>query len=111
MHRTPLPVLRAPPVMPSTHGERKGLTRMDDQRFDRLARTVAATGTRRGALRLLVGGAFGLLAARREPEPVAAQQAQIACGAVGAKCRTNGQCCHGAVCRNGACACRGGLSA
>ena len=38
---------------------------MDDHRFDRIARTIGTAPTRRGALRLLLGGALaGLVAAR-----------------------------------------------
>ncbi len=45
---------------------------MDGERFDRIARVLGTTPSRRGALRLLAGGALGGLLGQHRPEGVAA---------------------------------------
>lgn len=78
---------------------------MDQDRFDDVARTLAAGATRRGALRALAGGAVGSLVALLGPRAAGA-----ACAAAGRRCGDGRRCCRGAVCKGGACACRAGLT-
>ena len=78
---------------------------MDGERFDAIARRMT-TSSRRGALRLLAGGAAGALLARLAPAGVAAQEAQAVCRFVGEPCRVNVECCRGARCQGGTCQCR-----
>ena len=73
---------------------------MDADRFDRLARSLAAPASRRAALKGLAAGALGLaLGAVGIGE---AGATHFGCRHVGKPCARKGQCCSG-VCRNGAC--------
>ena len=83
---------------------------MDAHRFDRLATRLAATPTRRSALRLLAGGALAALLPARLGARAAAQEAQAVCRFVGEPCTVNGHCCHGNRCRGGTCQCRPNLT-
>ena len=72
---------------------------MDEQKFDAIAKRLAAGNTRRGALRLLGGGALGALLAALGRERVAAGEVTpAACTANGVRCGANtprgcGTCC------------------
>ena len=74
---------------------------MDDQRFDRLTRTIAGASTRRATLRHLAGGALAGLLALRGVEEAAA------CRGFKATCKDSSQCCGdpGFRCRSGVCRC------
>ncbi len=62
---------------------------MDGRRFDALARlTAEGTASRRGALRLLAGGAFAALLSRPDRAGAA-----LGCRNVGARCGADGECC------------------
>ena len=80
---------------------------MDGARFDPIARALGATPSRRGALRLLAGGALGSLLAL--PRVAAAQVWSEAnagsCRAPGDLCNGDGDCCS-ERCRAGRCLCR-----
>ena len=67
---------------------------MDSERFDRFARALAGSRTRRGALRLLAGGALGGLLGRRGREEALADHG---CRHAGADCNPKrpGACCSG----------------
>ena len=79
---------------------------MDDRRFDRLARTVAAGGTRRAALRLLGGGVIAALARLGFPaDEAAALDRDASCRGSCDQCTKDGQCCSGR-CREGQCRCK-----
>ena len=72
---------------------------MDGERFDLIAKRLAGT-SRRGALRLLAGGA--LAAAGLVP----AREAAAACSkAEGQRCRKTSNCCQGRCKRNNKCGC------
>ena len=73
---------------------------MDGERFDAITRRLAAGASRRGALRLLAGGALGGLLARLGPQEAAATHA--GCRHNGASCARAGQCCSGR-CDSGTC--------
>ena len=72
---------------------------MDANRFDVVVRRFGAT-TRRGGLRLLVGGALGGLPA------LLGRGEAAACRLVGKPCTRSGQCCAGARCKGGRCRCK-----
>ncbi len=73
---------------------------MDGHRFDALTRSVFASASRRGALRLIVGAtAGGVLAA------VGRTPASAACGLVDERCTTADDCCANARCIEGRCSC------
>ena len=80
---------------------------MDGERFDALAKAAAGTASRRGALRLLAGGALAAILAR--PRAVAGQLGIAAnagsCRAPGDLCDDDADCCS-ERCRNGRCRCR-----
>ena len=80
---------------------------MDGERFDRIARALGTTPSRRGALRLLAAGALGALLAL--PRAAAAQLGTEAnagsCRAPGDLCDGDADCCS-ERCRNGRCLCR-----
>ena len=65
---------------------------MDRARFDCFARSVAGATSRRGALRVLAGGALGLAGM------TAASDALAGCGSDGDECATNKNCCGGLKC-------------
>ena len=64
---------------------------MDGERFDAIARRLAGPATRRGAVRLLVGGALSTTAVFLG---LGSREA-LACKARGATCLTPGDCCSG----------------
>ena len=74
---------------------------MDGERFDTLTRTAIATGSRRGALRLLAGGALGTLAG------LIGARGAAACRGYRDPCQDTDQCCPGTGlrCRRGTCRC------
>ena len=74
---------------------------MDGKRFDLLARTVIAAGSRRGALRLLIGGAIGAVAG------LTGARRAAACRGYRDPCTVSDQCCPGTGlrCRRDACRC------
>jgi hypothetical protein len=88
---------------------------MDNERFDTLAKTLAAGADRRRVLRGLAAGAFVALAGRFGPGAGAAAKdrrrkkrrrarggvgaAATTCGLVGAACAASEECCPGSVCR------------
>jgi hypothetical protein len=78
---------------------------MDDDRFDDVARSLAAsTISRRLAVRrLLASGPLPVLLSRLGLTEVAAR-----CGNVGARCDRDRDCCDGRSCRRGRCRCRPG---
>jgi hypothetical protein len=79
---------------------------VDESRFDSLV-TVLGT-SRRGTLKTLLGGAFGVLVASRGEVDVAA-----GCKKVGKKCNKSKDCCDGAKCKGGKkgkCRCKSGQS-
>ena len=79
---------------------------MHDRCFDALARTLAATRSRRRALGLLAGGALGGAMAL-----LGRGEAAAACGTVGQPCDATRRCCPGAACAdNGRCRCKPGLT-
>ena len=80
---------------------------MDDRRFDRLARTLAAGDTRRAALRLLGGAALaaGLARLGLAADEAAADDRDASCRGSCDRCTGDGQCCSGR-CREGACRCK-----
>lgn len=73
---------------------------MDGTRFDAMAKArIAGSASRRGALRLLAGGALGLARQRLSRSGAAAQEDEaVGCLHFGRPCRRPGQCCSG-VCR------------
>jgi hypothetical protein len=78
--------------------------------FDRLTRTLATRGDRRGMLTRFAAGVFigvgTVLGLKR-----ANAQGQDACQAPGRKCSDARQCCSGGRCRRGRCRCPRGLVA
>ena len=74
---------------------------MDPDRFDRIAKSMAAPGSRRRVLGGLLGGALGGLLARLGPEEAAATHA--GCRHTGADCTRPGQCCSGRCAGNNTC--------
>jgi hypothetical protein len=82
---------------------------MDDERFDRLARSIAGSPSRRQVVGGLASGALGILLGAVRPEVVAA-----ACRKAGANCGRRKRCCAGARCLETAdggrrCQCNPGL--
>jgi hypothetical protein len=74
---------------------------VDERDFDNLARWVAAgTGSRRGVLRLLTGGALGGGLTR-----LGLQEAAGACKAVGKRCERGRDCCSKRCSKRGRCRC------
>ena len=78
---------------------------MDDRRFDALARSLAAGGSRRAALRLLGGGLLAALARFGLADEAAADDRDASCRGTCDQCTKDGQCCSGR-CREGACRCK-----
>src|SRR3954452_24807265 len=69
---------------------------MDTTRFDRLARELATTPSRRGMLKLLAGGALALgVTAVRVPSLLAAT-----CVGDGDACTADGDCCGRQTCQD-----------
>ncbi len=78
---------------------------MEGAQFDSL--THALISSRRGNVKALLGGAFGMLLAGRAGEQVLA-----GCKKVGKRCDKNKDCCDGAKCKggkNGKCKCKSGF--
>jgi hypothetical protein len=80
---------------------------MDEHRFDTLTRSLVASGSRRGALRLLVSlGLGGTLI------PLGAERAAAQCGLVrtstqrASRCSRRNSCCENARCKNKRCKCK-----
>jgi hypothetical protein len=80
---------------------------MDEHRFDTLTRSLVASGSRRGALRLLVSlGLGGTLI------PLGAERAAAQCGLVrtstqrASRCSRRNPCCENARCKNKRCKCK-----
>ena len=71
---------------------------MDPARFDRVVIALAAAPTRRGAVRLLAGGALGAVLVRLGLERSAA-----VCTSPGGSCTATPFCCTGAVCQANKC--------
>ena len=67
---------------------------MDEQRFDRFARAVAGSGSRRGALRALAGGVMGVGLAAVGLRRAAAEGG---CRERFEVCSSRGQCCEAAA--------------
>lgn len=78
---------------------------MDADTFDRMARRLSGSSTRRGALKALTGGALGALLILLGNADAAA-----ACLRPGRKCDASRECCDGARCKGGRCRCKPGLS-
>ncbi len=74
---------------------------MDQDRFDRIAKSLATPGSRRRVLGGLLGGALGGLLARLGPEEAGATHA--GCRHTGATCTRPGQCCSGRCAGNNTC--------
>jgi hypothetical protein len=69
---------------------------MDAPQFDRLVRQIAGAASRRQALRLLAGGALGLLAGLPSGAVATAQvEAASSCLKQGKDCKRGNQCCSG----------------
>ena len=66
---------------------------MDAHRFDRIAKTLSTSGSRRRVLGGLLGGTLGGLLARLDPEEAAATH--TGCRHNGTRCSRPGQCCSG----------------
>ena len=82
---------------------------MDDARFDRLARGIAAGSSRRGLLKSALGAAAMALGLSESANAAATRRAP------GSSCRKDGECIEGAVCKTVSgrqiCACSSGLKA
>ena len=79
---------------------------MDGERFDTWARALASPGPRRGALRLLAGGALAAAWARLGAAGAAADDDDgDGCRGTCDRCERNGQCCSNR-CREGRCRCK-----
>lgn len=82
---------------------------MDSRRFDTLIRALVASGSRRGAIRLLVGLGFG-----GTVTPLGAERVAAACGLVrtseqgASRCQAGKPCCENARCKNHRCKCKAG---
>ena len=76
---------------------------MDADRFDRLARTLAASASRRRVLRGLTGGVLGGVLGL-----VGLEEAAAACRLSGQRCSPANACCNGARCLDGRCRCKTG---
>jgi hypothetical protein len=87
---------------------------VDAARFDQIVRSLAATGSRRVAIRFLGGGSLAALLARLGMEAATATHA--GCRHLGERCAKSGQCCSGQCKkkpgrRRGVCACPPGTVA
>lgn len=71
---------------------------VDSQRFDLLARQLAAPRTRRGIVKTLAGALLGAGAVARGAR---AGSAQATCAGMGAYCTATEDCCEGFVCGEG----------
>ena len=77
---------------------------MNEYRFDEWIKNLGqAPGSRRLALRFVIGSALGAALTRLGLEAAAAR-----CGRLGAKCERTGDCCRGTVCKRGRCRCAAG---
>src|SRR5215218_2571827 len=74
---------------------------MDENRFDRLSRSLTTTTPRRALLGLLLGAGSGLVAGRA---------GAATCRLGGVACGSNGQCCSGRCLGNRTCACSKSVS-
>jgi hypothetical protein len=84
---------------------------MESERFDTLTRNLAATGSRRLALRGLVGGLLGGVTGRLAAKEAAATHQSCTLRHAGTRCRRGNQCCSG-ICRKRRCRCpQGGFCA
>jgi len=80
---------------------------VDSRKFDALARAVAVGTTRRGAVRILGGGALASALSLPGLRGVGAQEpADARCRGAGERCKRDGQCCA-ERCINRQCTCKG----
>jgi hypothetical protein len=78
---------------------------MDDDRFDRLARSLRSGVSRRAIGRVTLGGALG--SAAGFPAWFGPRDAAAKCSALGKKCRKGSRCCGGGKCKGRTCVCKG----
>jgi len=83
----------------------RGIAAMDQDRFDRWTRALAAGGSRRRVLRAMAGGALGALLDRHGPDQAVA--AEAACTRLGRRCEPGDRCCDGGRRKGGECRCLG----